>query len=433
MITETGEALYHVLLNLVLREKGLGALATAFSSVVNSTIVILDSEFNLLASSDESTTHTYEKLKARLLEKNPYFCNQGRIVELDDEQCLSCFLQPVQAGTEIFGYLCILDDARKIDAMDVTAVEQAALVMALDFQKRIAVEEIERRYLNDFVRDLLEGRMESRSNALHRGTLYKWDLTKPQVLFAIKLVTPLGQGISYASIEAKMHYLQRLEKVIRSVIIAHSNRYLVAHLGDVNVMLLIPKSETPASIKEESIQIARRLIPQLQKGIENHDMVVKIGISRVCYDFFDLPTAFHEAVESIQMNVEMDLSHEIVHYDDLGINRLLLRITDTKELEKYCEEHLGELIRYDEEHETSLLKTLSVVIETDGKMKNAAEKLFIHYNTLRYRLHRIKELAGIDFSSWKKVARVALAIQVYHIIQARKKGEEARRAPFVKP
>jgi purine catabolism regulator len=80
-----------------------------------------------------------------------------------------------------------------------------------------------------------------------------------------------------------------------------------------------------------------------------------------------------------------------------------------------------------------LLKTLSVVIETDGNMKNAAEKLFIHYNTLRYRLHRIKELAGIDFSSWKKVARVALAIQVYHIIQARKKGEEARRAPFVKP
>jgi hypothetical protein len=112
MITETGEALYHVLLNLVLREKGLGALATAFSSVVNSTIVILDSEFNLLASSDESTTHTYEKLKARLLEKNPYFCNQGRIVELDDVQCLSCFLQPVQAGTEIFGYLCILDGQR---------------------------------------------------------------------------------------------------------------------------------------------------------------------------------------------------------------------------------------------------------------------------------------------------------------------------------
>lgn len=132
------------------------------------------------------------------------------------------------------------------------------------------------------------------------------------------------------------------------------------------------------------------------------------------------------------MNVQMDSSHEIVHYDDLGINRLLLRITDTEELENYCEEHLGELIRYDEEHETSLLKTLSVVIETDGNLKDAADKLFIHYNTLRYRLRKIKELSGIDFTSWKKVARVVLALQVYHIIQARKKGKEAKWAPFVK-
>lgn len=41
------------------------------------------------------------------------------------------------------------------------------------------------------------------------------------------------------------------------------------------------------------------------------------------------------------MNVEMDSSSEIVHYDDLGINRLLLRVTDLEEMEKYCEEHLG--------------------------------------------------------------------------------------------
>ncbi|HHY40792.1 MAG TPA: hypothetical protein GX502_06015 [Syntrophaceticus sp.] len=432
MTTQTGETVYHVLLNLVLREKGLDALAAAFSGMIGSTVLLLDREFNLLASSDGSTTHLYKELKARLLEDHVDIHDQGTIVELDSERCLSCFLLPVQVGTVVYGYLCVLEDPLKLHAMDVTIVEQAALVMALDFQKRMAVEEIERRYLNDFVRDLLEGRMESRSNALHRGKIYKWDLTKPQVLFVIKLITPLGQGISHASIQAKMHYLQKLEKVINNAMNSHSKRYLVAHLGDVNVMLLIPKSETTTSIKEESIQVARHLIPQLQKVVENQDMVVKIGISRVCYDFFELPTAFHEAVESIQMNVQMDLSNEIVHYDDLGINRLLLRITDTEELKNYCEEHLGELIRYDEEHESSLLKTLSVVIETDGNLKDAAEKLFIHYNTLRYRLRKIKELSGIDFTSWKKVARVVLALQVYNIIQAREKSKEARWAPFVK-
>jgi len=338
---QTGETLYHLLLNLVLREKGLNDLAAAFSGIIGSTVFLLDREFNLLTSSDEATIHLCKELKARLLEEHVAIHDQATIVDVDRERCLSCFLQPIQVGTAIYGYLCILDDPRKLHDMDVTTVEQAALVMALDFQKRMAVEEIERRYLNDFVRDLLEGRIESRSNALHRGTIYKWDLTKPQVLFVIKLVTPLGQGISHASIEAKMHYLQKLEKVIRKAMSSHSNRYLLAHLGDVNVMLLIPKSETTALIKEESIQVAKHLIPHLQKVIENQDMVVKIGISRVCYDFFELPAAFHEAVESIQMSVQMDLSNEIVHYDDLGINRLLLRITDTEELKRYCEQYLG--------------------------------------------------------------------------------------------
>jgi len=432
MATQTGESLYQLLLNLVLREKGLDALATAFSGIIGSSVFLLDREFNLLTTSDKSAAPLYKELKARLLEDHVAIHDQATILDLGHERDLSCFLQPIQVGTAIYGYLCILDDPRKLHGMDVTTVEQAALVMALDFQKRMAVEEIERRYLNDFVRDLLEGRMESRSNALHRGSIYKWDLTKPQVLFVIRLVTPSGQGISHVSIQAKMHYLQKLEKVIRKAISSHANRYLVAHFGDVNVMLLVPKSETTASIKEESIQVARQLITHLQKVIENQDMVVKIGISRVCYDFFELPTAFHEAVESIQMSIQMDLSNEIVHYDDLGINRLLLRISDTEELKRYCEEHLGELIRYDEEHETNLLKTLSAVIETDGNLKAAADKLFIHYNTLRYRLRKIKELSGIDFTSWKKVARVVLALQVYHILQAREKDKEARWAPFVK-
>lgn len=425
MITNTGEALSRVLLDLVLQGKGLESLVVALGWFVDSPVLMLDGEFNLLACSDERILCEAGRIRASLAENPPPRCgNRSRaVVELDGgEHLLACFLQPVQAGAEIFGYLCILERAGNLSSLDAAAVEQAALVVALDFQKRLAIEEIERRYLNDFVRDLLEGRIETRSSALHRGNLYKWDVTKPQVLFAIKLVTPLGHGVSHPSIAGRMQYLQKLEKVIRNVMLSHSKtRYLVAHLGDVNVMLLVPESDSPASAKQESLNVARYLIPQLQEGIDKHDLVVKIGISRICRDFFDLPMAFQEALEAIQMNVEMHSSGVIVHYDDLGISRLLMRIEDTEEMEKYCEEHLGELLRYDENCGTNLLKTLIAVIEADGNLKQASQMLFIHYNTLRYRLRRIKELAGIDFSCWQKVARVAVAVQVYRILQARKK------------
>lgn len=420
LITDPKEGLYQVLLNLVLQEDGLDALATAVAEFVSSTVFIMDSKFHSLASSVDLDKYSFEEIKNRLQESsNNSF--QGRMIEMGEgERPLVCYLQPVRAGAEILGYLCILDESRKISALDTIAVEQAALVIALDFQKRVAVEEIERRYLNDFVRDLLEGRIESKASAMYRGNIYKWDVTKPQVLFAIKLVTQAGHGVSHPSIEAKMYYLQKLEKVIREAMASHCEiRYLVAYLGDVTAMLLIPEAEGVAAIKQESIKIAKYLIPQLQRGIDNKHLVAKIGISRVCNNILGLPTAFREAMEAIQMNVEMDSSSEIVHYDDLGINRLLLRITDLEELENYCEEHLGELIRYDRAHKANLLKTLSVVIETDGNLKDAAQKLFIHYNTLRYRLRRIKEVSGIELSSWRKVARLVLAIQGYRILQAK--------------
>jgi len=89
---QTGETLYHLLLNLVLREKGLNDLAAAFSGIIGSTVFLLDREFNLLTSSDEATIHLCKELKARLLEEHVAIHDQATIVDVDRERCLSCFL-----------------------------------------------------------------------------------------------------------------------------------------------------------------------------------------------------------------------------------------------------------------------------------------------------------------------------------------------------
>ncbi len=426
---KSGEALYHALLSLVLRNEGIEALAAVFSMTIDAITIILDQDLKMLVSSEGAVTSVGEEIKRALLKRTSDLREQGNIVRLDDGR--GSFVQPIQAGGEVLGYLCILYKEGELERIDDEIVEQAALVMALDFQKRQAVKEIERRYLNDFIRDLLEGRFESRANAFHRGAIYKWDLTKAQVLFAFKLITPSGEGVTYASINDKMLFLQKLEKVIRGADILQPHRFLVAYLGDVNAMILSPTSEKSTEIKEEAIKIANSLIPELQKVVKGQDMVVKIGISSVCYDFFELPSAFEEAMESIQMNAERDLPNNVIHYDDLGISRLLMRVREIEELERYREKYLGELIRYDREHATELLKTLDVMIKTDGNMKNAAQELFIHYNTLRYRLRRIRELSGVEFSSWEMVARVAVALQAHQLLQAREKDEQGRKRPFV--
>ncbi len=368
----------------------------------------------MLACSDEKIRLQAQELKMELDWRRAPHPERTR-----SQQPFAWFIQPVESETETFGYICLPENNSKLRPPDIAIAEEAAVVMALEFQKRIAVHEIERRYFNDFVRDLLEGRIESRDSALHRGTVYKWDVTKPQVLFAIKLVT--GYSIAHTSVEDKMQYLKRIERVIRSAMATNSRgSYLIAHLGDVNVMLLAPSSSSPAAARQETMKLAKVLLPHLERDLGDQALTVKIGISRICNDLFAFPVAFREALEAIQMNVELDSSDPIAHYDDLGISRLLMRIADTAEMERFCDDYLGKLIAFDDAHGANLVKTLRAVIETNGHLKEVARKLFIHYNTLRYRLKKIKEITGLEFESWREMAQIMLALEVYHILQFRK-------------
>lgn len=414
---------HRTLLDLALQNRGLDTMLGALARLVNFPAVLFDNEGQLLACSDEHIRLQAQDLTAELDRQRMSTPGQQafRLEFGHGLQPASWFIQPVMTGSDNYGHICLVESSSRLGPPEIAIVEEAVVVIALEFQKRLAVAEVERRYLNDFVRDLLEGRIESKASALQRGNIYKWDVAKPQVLFAIRLVTATGYGIAHPSIESKIQYLKRIEKVIQRVMLAHSrDSYLVAHFGDVNVMLLVPSFDSPTAVKQETVKLANFLLPQLQMALGDQALTVKIGISRVCYDLFLLPTAFREALEAIQMIVELNSPDLIAHYDDLGVSRLLMRITDTAEMERFCDEYLGKLIAYDAAHGTDLMKTLHVVIETDGHLKEGTQKLFIHYNTLRYRLKKIREITGLEFRSWKEIAQMMLAVEVYHILQIRK-------------
>lgn len=421
------EKLHRRLLDVILQGGGLRSLVAALAERLDLPVFVLDDELRVLSCSEERldclAAAAADGLREGVL---PPCGGHGWIEEGISGDACPIYVEPIRAGKSLYGYLCVVGRGCPISSLEASLAAEAALFLALDFQKRLAVAEIERRYLNDFVRDLLEGRIESRAVGIHRGNIYRWDLTRPQVLFAIKLITPAGHGILHPSVEGKMQYLLGLEKLIREAMAAcSSEEYLVAHMGDVTVMLYIPQSPSSSGAKRESLDVARRLLSRLESGRGEHALVIKIGISRVCHDFMNLPAAFRDALEAVHLNMEVDPSSAVIHYDDLGIGRLLMRLGDTEELERYCEDYLGELIRYDRAHRTELLKTLSVVIATDGNLKEAAKKLFVHYNTLRYRMQKIRDVAGIEFSSWQEVARVEVALEAYRILQARRRASEA--------
>jgi DNA-binding PucR family transcriptional regulator len=86
------------------------------------------------------------------------------------------------------------------------------------------------------------------------------------------------------------------------------------------------------------------------------------------------------------------------------------------EVGAYIVEWLGSLLTYDHEHGADLVKTLTRYLDSGGNYDQTARVLNIHRSTLRYRLGRIRELAGCDLQDVETRLNLHLATRVLGVV-----------------
>ncbi len=94
---------------------------------------------------------------------------------------------------------------------------------------------------------------------------------------------------------------------------------------------------------------------------------------------------------------------------------LISKVSDENALEEFVEAHIGNLMRADQVRDSSLCDTLRQYLEHNANAKETAEAMFLHRNTLNYRLAKIKEIQGVDLDKLEDLVdlRLAFAIAEY--------------------
>ena len=90
----------------------------------------------------------------------------------------------------------------------------------------------------------------------------------------------------------------------------------------------------------------------------------------------------------------------------------MLSSLEEKDLLQYSHPALNILRKYDHEHKGELYKTLQVFIDHQSQMIKTAESLFIHRNSLSYRINKIIKLTGLDLSNNEEVFRLSYGFKV---------------------
>ncbi len=125
-----------------------------------------------------------------------------------------------------------------------------------------------------------------------------------------------------------------------------------------------------------------------------------------------LRMSFHEARCALEaVRLRNGDAPEVASYQDLGAFQLLLSLQDDDALSSYCRSVLGPIEQGEGEYGDELVRSLDVFLEHNGHWEKAASALYCHRHTLRYRIRRIEQLTGRDFSNARDRIEFWLALR----------------------
>lgn len=139
---------------------------------------------------------------------------------------------------------------------------------------------------------------------------------------------------------------------------------------------------------------------------------VSIGIGTAVDNIKDLARSFKEAQVALEVGKVFDTEKNIISYDNLGIGRLIYQLPTT-----LCEMFLQEVFKKDslETLDNETLMTIQCFFENNLNVSETSRKLFVHRNTLVYRLEKIRKMTGLDLREFDHAItfKVALMVKKY--------------------
>ena len=160
---------------------------------------------------------------------------------------------------------------------------------------------------------------------------------------------------------------------------------------------------------EELTRFARTIEDRLKSELF---VRTTIGIGTVSEHLRELADSYKEAQVAIEVGKVFDTEKTIINYENLGIGRLIYQLPTT-----LCEIFLSEVFKKNsiDSLDQETLFTINMFFENSLNVSETSRKLFVHRNTLVYRLEKIKKLTGLDLREFDDaiIFKVALMVKKY--------------------
>jgi len=173
--------------------------------------------------------------------------------------------------------------------------------------------------------------------------------------------------------------------------------------------IVVVKALSSASNSEEVFKVARNVESALHEEL---GIKCVIGISTVARHLRELADRYKEAQVAIEVGRVFESEKNIINYESLGLGRIIYQLPTT-----LCEMFLNEVFKKNpiETLDEDTLETINRFFENNLNVSETSRKLYVHRNTLVYRLEKIKKITGLDLREFDHaiVFKVAMMVKMY--------------------
>lgn len=163
------------------------------------------------------------------------------------------------------------------------------------------------------------------------------------------------------------------------------------------------------NLEEDQLEdVINKMYRRAKKRMDEHS--IHIGIGTRMLDFRNVILCYKRAFAAVSMAAQF--KYPIMYFEEMGVYQLLFLIEDHQVIENMYHQLLDPLIEYDQQHHGELEETLFNYLVYDGSQQAMAKNLYMHRNTINYRLSKIKELLQCDLTTFEEKLPYMLAFYI---------------------
>ena len=193
--------------------------------------------------------------------------------------------------------------------------------------------------------------------------------------------------------------------------------------GYTNQIVYIHKQD-----KKERQQEFRKKVEELQQHVQQMlfqrkvDVEFQIGIGKCVCGYHNLNESYEDsrmAIKYIEIFREVvgDKYKSVVDFSKIGFFRIFANMTDKEQIRSYIPDSLYNLYQYDQQKNRELVRTLECYLNNNQSIKKTSQLMCVHYRTVSYRLEKIEEIAGIDFTNVSEMLAIRNGLIILKIME----------------